>query len=99
MPPTSVLRSRQPLVLTLLPGAGLPAAAAAPPRTTPLTRCREAAVVRAHLPVRQVDLETEHGLDPADRELEVRTEPGAPVPLTVAVTGQVAVVRCSGPST
>ena len=54
---------------------------------------REAAVVRAHLPVRQVDLEPEHGPDPADRELEVRTEPGAPVPLTVAVTGQVAVVR------
>src|SRR5207247_10369106 len=53
---------------------------------------REAAVVRAHLPVRQVDLEPENGPDPADRELEVRTEPGAPVPLAVAVAGQVAVV-------
>src|SRR5207244_4604250 len=38
---------------------------------------REAAVVRAHLPVRQVDLEPETGPDPPDRELEVRTEPGA----------------------
>src|SRR5206468_10038805 len=53
---------------------------------------RKAAVVRAHLPVRQVDLEPENGPDPADRELEVRTEPGARVPLAVAVAGQVAVV-------
>src|SRR5262249_35107375 len=54
---------------------------------------RETAVVGTPLPVGQVDLETEHGLDAADRELEVWPEPGTPVPLTVAVTGQVAVVR------
>src|SRR5262249_29620643 len=54
---------------------------------------REAAIVGPGLAVGQVDLETQDGLDPADRKLEVRTEPGTPIPLTVAVTGQVTVVR------
>src|SRR4029450_2369289 len=52
---------------------------------------REPAVVGPGLPVLQVDLDTEPGLDPADREPEVRTEPGARVPFSVAVAGQVAV--------
>src|SRR5262249_5879624 len=56
---------------------------------------REAGVIRTHLTVRQVDLDAEHGLDPADRELEVGAEPGSPVPLRVAVTGGVAVVDVS----
>src|SRR5262249_23615327 len=53
----------------------------------------EPAVEAAGLAVLQVDLEAENGPDPADRELQVRTEPGARIPLTVTVTGQVAVER------
>src|SRR5262249_32448738 len=52
----------------------------------------EAAVVRARLAVVQVELDTEHGLGAADRELEVRAEARARVPLTVVVTSEVAVV-------
>src|SRR5439155_350961 len=50
-------------------------------------------IVGSGLPVLQVDLEAEHGLDPPDRELEVRTEPGPGVPLTIAVSGEVAVIE------
>src|SRR5262249_9566170 len=53
---------------------------------------REAAVVRAGLAVVQVELDAEHGLRAAHRELEVRTEARARVPLMVAVTSEVAVV-------
>src|SRR5205823_1379053 len=52
----------------------------------------EAAVVRASLAVVQVELDAEHGLGAADRELEVRAEARARVPLTVVVAGEVAVV-------
>ena len=54
---------------------------------------REAPVVGPGLPVLQVDLEPEHGLDPPDLEREVRTEPGPAVPLPIAGAGQVAVVE------
>src|SRR4029077_6313010 len=54
---------------------------------------RKAAVVGSGLAVHQVDLETENGLNPADRELEVRAEPGPGVPLLVAVPSEVAVVE------
>src|SRR5262249_23325986 len=100
MPPTSVLMSRQPLVLTLQPGGGCAGARAARRSRVGSERARrtarvarEAAIVGPGLAVGQVDLETQDGLDPADRKLEVRTEPGTPIPLTVAVTGQVTVVR------
>src|SRR5262249_12936056 len=54
---------------------------------------REPAVVGSGLAVLQVDLEAEHGLDPTDRELEVRAEAGPGVPLAVAVPGEVSVVE------
>src|SRR5207245_9170634 len=57
----------------------------------PAIVAREPTVVGPGLPILQVDLEAEHGLDPSDRELEVRTEPGPRVPLLVAVARQVAV--------
>src|SRR5262249_55016773 len=56
---------------------------------------RETAVVRAGLAVVQVHLETEHGLRPADRELEVGTKTHSRVPLTVVVTAEVAVEEVS----
>src|SRR5207245_1156422 len=53
---------------------------------------REAPVVRARLAVVQVELDAEHGLRAADRELEVRAEASPRVPLTIVVTAEVAVV-------
>ena len=53
---------------------------------------RKAAVVRAGLPVIQVELDAEHGLRAADRELEVGTETNPRIPLTIVVTAEVAVV-------
>src|SRR5438128_3085608 len=52
----------------------------------------ETAVVRAGLAVVQVELDAEHGLGPADGELEVGTEASPGVPLTVVVAAEVAVV-------
>src|SRR5207247_1544170 len=54
---------------------------------------REATVVGPALAVLQVDLETEHSLDPPDLEREVGAEPGPGIPLPVVVPGQVAVVE------
>src|SRR5262249_12265983 len=65
--------------------AALPAAAYGP-----AVIAREPAVVRPALPVHQVDLEAEDGLDPSHRELEVRPEPGSRVPLRVAVSSEIA---------
>src|SRR6185503_14771868 len=66
-----------------------------PPAGYPGVIAREAAVVGSRLAVHEVDLETEHSLDPAHRELEVRAESGPGVPLAVAVPGEIAVVKIS----
>jgi len=54
---------------------------------------REAAVVRAGLTVVEVELDDEHGLGPANRELEVGTEASPGVPFTIVVAAEVAVVE------
>src|SRR6185369_451658 len=54
---------------------------------------REAAVVRAALAVHQVELDTEHGLGPADRELEVGAEARTRVPLPIVVAGEHTVIE------
>src|SRR5262249_51467437 len=52
-----------------------------------------AAIVRACLAVVQVELDAEHGLGAADRELEVRAEARPRIPLTIVVAGEVTVVE------
>src|SRR6266849_5723090 len=94
-PATSVLRSRQPLMLTLPPGGGGAAGPGGRAARGPARVAREATVVGPGLPILEVQLEAEHGLDTPDSELEVRTEPGSGVPLLVTVASEVAVVGVS----
>src|SRR6266404_5314265 len=86
---------RRPPRSTLFPYTTLFRSFAAPDEATDLPAVvpREPAVVRAGLAVVEVKLDAEHGLGPPHRELEVRAEPSPRVPLMIAVTGEVAIVK------